>query len=81
MHTNSELEIFNGGIDVSTTLHFLSLMQTGKSNKYIREHWEEFDKILGYLLNPNAIELSKEELVNRYGYPEADLSEIDLAWI
>lgn len=38
MHTNSELEIFNGGIDVSTTLHFLSLMQTGKSNKYIREH-------------------------------------------
>jgi len=23
----------------------------------------------------------KKELVNRYGYPEADLSEIDLAWI
>jgi hypothetical protein len=81
MHTNSELEIFNGGIAVSTTLHFLSLMQIGKSNKYIQEYSSKFDKILGYLMNSNAIELSKEELVNRYGYPEADLSEIDLAWI
>ena len=56
MHTNSELEIFNGGIAVSTTLPFLSLIQTGKSNKYNQEYSLKFNKILVYLMIVSSVE-------------------------
>lgn len=41
---------------------------------------EAINSILAYLINPQEINLSIQELKEQYKYPEGDLQEIDINW-
>jgi hypothetical protein len=51
------------------------------SNLLLKKELKKVDKILFFLINPEGISYSKEQLIEQFNYPNLDLNEIDLDWI
>lgn len=71
----------NSGILASTYEFnkFTALMKL--PNKQLKKNLKPIDFILVFLINPKNISYSKQELIDKFDYPDVDLKEIDLDWI
>ncbi|OYU82644.1 MAG: hypothetical protein CFE24_14980 [Flavobacterium sp. BFFFF2] len=57
-------------------LHVIS-----KINKSIKNEMEELNQVFKLIINPGNLTFSLIDLIENYGYPEDDLSEIDFEWL
>lgn len=72
---------FNSGLLSASGLYGSLYIISSKTNNQIRKAIGKEKIILTWLLNPEKVEMSIDELINKYDYPDVDLSEIDLEWI
>lgn len=49
-------------------------------NNKLQSDIKAIDNILEYLINPNQINITKQELIEKYNYPVGDLDDIDSEW-
>jgi hypothetical protein len=59
---------------LTTTITHFGIQETNRLNEII-------DELLAYIINPNALIVTKEELNSKFGYPLVDLDDIDLDWL
>ena len=59
--------------------HALSI--ESKINKTIRNSFGELNQALSLVINPTGLKFTEAELIEKYGYPNEDLDEIDFNWL
>lgn len=76
-----ELLSTNSGIYAAFNefIEFSELMS--RPNRMLMLELEKIDKVLLFCVNPNGLNYSKKELINRFDYPDINLNEIDFEWI
>jgi len=71
----------NSGVYVASNNFKYPILITKKLNKSIIKTSDILDEILGCFLNPNKINYTKKELIEKFNFPDVDLSKIDIDWI
>jgi hypothetical protein len=71
----------SGWLIASGNLLEYNLHVITKTNNSIKNEMEELNQGLKLIINPNNLTFELTELIENYGYPEDDLSEIDFEWL
>lgn len=71
---------FPGGVLEASGLYLHAYSKAGELNKIIHDNVNIIDDALVALISPEAATFTVENLVQDYGYPDVDLSEIDADW-
>lgn len=78
---NAVLSHNSGYIIASGKLLQHSIHVVSKINKSIRKELDDLDHGLKLIINPSNLAFTANELIEKYGYPKDDLSEIDFEWL
>ena len=71
---------FSNGVMAASGLYHCAHHKAEGMNSIIRANVSIIDDTLVALVSPDAATFTTAQLVQDYGYPDIDLSEIDLAW-
>jgi len=55
--------------------------QVSFMDRAIKENLEEYDKFLAWIISPENENIPMEKMVESFGYPDVDMSEIDFEYI
>jgi hypothetical protein len=70
-----------GGFDEGFELGlYYGKVHQEKLKTIIRSNTDEIDEILCLIIDPKKIEISEEELIEKFNYESADLKTIDREW-
>ena len=73
------LQAFNSGwLEASGKLGQYSIGLTNTITSNLKGKTEELDYLLNLIINPNGYSFSEQELIEKYGYPDVDLLDIDI---
>jgi hypothetical protein len=76
----SVLDFSNGVLEVSG-FFLLAHLKAGDMNRVIIENLPLIDNILSELICPEGATFTVEQLIQNYGYPAVDLTELDIQWM
>ena len=62
-------------------LYLFQVLSVESMNGKIRRHLPIIDDLLTELISPTHSTVPLAVLVEKYGYPDADLDEIDMDWV
>lgn len=74
------LRTFSNGVFGAGGLVAYAHRKAWSATEMTLENVEEIDNDLAFIVDPGQRNFSEEELVTVYGYPEEDLSSIDMDW-
>lgn len=77
----SQVLTFNSGVLAASHLYYYALLKTEELNKIINENLEPIDTIIGLIISPNNQSFSRKQLIEKFDYPDVNLSEIDIKWM
>lgn len=73
---------FNSGwIEAGSTASQFSILLTNSITKNLEDKYNELDKTLELIINPNELTFSEQELIDRYDYPSESLFDIEMEWM
>lgn len=71
---------FSSGVMEASGLYLLAHLKAEELNRVIWDNISFIDDLLLEFISPEGASFSVEQLIKGYGYPTADLSEIDDDW-
>lgn len=78
----SEVLAFNSGVLAASGLYYYAFRKTEDfNNQIIKANLESIDNIIGLIISPDSQSFPRKQLIEEFGYPDVDLSEIDMEWI
>jgi hypothetical protein len=76
-----EVLAFNSGVLAASGLYYYAFRKTENFNQIIKANLESIDNIIGLIISPDRQSFPRKQLIEEFGYPDVDLSEIDMEWI
>lgn len=71
---------YNRGVMTASGIYAFAYLKADQMNTIIYQNISAIDDILQLIISPSSKTISMEELINKFDYPEADLSESDDDW-
>jgi hypothetical protein len=71
----------NSGVMAASGVYKIPFNLMKDINRKIIKEFSGIEQILGYLINPEGVKYSVEELNLKFGYPIIDLLDIDFDWL
>jgi hypothetical protein len=71
---------FNDGVMEASGLTLYAVKKSDDFNLIIQKHLPQIDDLLVLMISPEGTTFRRSELTAGFGYPDADLDEIDLRW-
>jgi hypothetical protein len=72
---------FNSGLIEASGLYLLAYRKADMQNQIIRNNLAAIEDTLAELISPGRAALSRERLVHEFGYPDVDVTDLDLDWL
>jgi hypothetical protein len=72
---------FNSGVIEASGLYLLAHRKADMQNQIIRNNLAAIEDTLTELISPAGAAFPRERLVREFGYPDVDVTDLDLDWL